>query len=246
MIGSMNRHDAAERLAEQIERSRLARIRQVGEDGLRPECAALAAWQADRLRHTYADLLADDRHRKAVQFFLSDLYGARDFSERDEGVERIYPVMARVLPAGAIATIAKGIELHALSQELDLDMVAVLWGELGAEDGLGPDLYAEAWRRCHNEPERRRQIALVSEVGLALDDVVFRPMVHNAVKMARGPARLAGMSELHDFIERGFEAFRHMRGSAVFLETIQTRETRILDSILAGRPAREWAPPEAA
>jgi len=246
MIGSSNRHSAAERLAREIERSRLARLRQVGEDGLRPECATLAAWQAGRLRHTYADLLAEGRYRKAVEFFLSDLYGARDFTERDEGVERIYPMIARVLPAGAIDTIAKGIELHALSQELDLDMVAVLWGELGAEDGLDAELYAEAWRRCHNEPQRRRQIALVSEVGLALDDVVFRPMVYNAVKMSRGPARLAGMSELHDFIERGFEAFRHMKGSGVFLDTISTRETRILDAILAGRPAREWAAPEAA
>ena len=244
MIGSTNRHNAAERLAREIERSRLARLRQFGDDGLRPECATLAAWQASRLRHTYADLLAADRYRKAVEFFLSDLYGARDFTERDEGVERIYPMIARVLPAGAIDTIAKGIELHALSQELDLDMIAVLWGELGAGDGLDAELYADAWRRCHNEPERRRQIALVSEVGLALDDVVFRPMVYNAVKMSRGPARLTGMSELHDFIERGFEAFRHMKGSSVFLETISTRETQILDAILAGRPAREWAPPE--
>lgn len=246
MTGSMNRHGAVDRLAEQIERSRLARLRQIGESGLRPECAILAAWQAGRLRHTYADLLATSRYRRAVEFFLSDLYGARDFSERDEGVERVYPLMARVLPAHAIDTIARGIELHALSQELDLDMVAILWGELGASDRLDGEVYAEAWRRCHNEPERRRQIALVGEVGVALDDVVFRPMVYNAVRMARAPARMAGLSALQDFIERGFEAFRHMKGSGVFLETIATRETRILDAILAGEPATRWAPPEAA
>ena len=243
---SGNRHEAADRLARQIERSRLARLRQVGEDGLRPECAVLAGWQAERLRHTYADLLATSRYRLAVEFFLTDLYGARDFSDRDEGVERVYPLMARVLPASAIETIALGIELHALSQELDLDMVAILWGELGVTDRLDAETYAEAWRRCHNEPQRRRQIALVTEVGLALDDVVFRPMVYNAVRMARGPARMAGLSALQDFIERGFEAFRHMKGSEVFLDTIETRETRILEAILAGRPASDWAPPEVA
>jgi hypothetical protein len=246
MTGSMNRHDAVDRLAEQIERSRLARLRQIGDGGLRPECAILAAWQADRLRHTYADLLATSRYRTAVEFFLSDLYGARDFSERDEGVERVYPLMARVLPAPAIETIALGIELHALSQELDLDMVAILWGELGASDRLDAEVYAEAWRRCHNEAERRRQVALVGEVGLALDEVVFRPMVYNAVRMARGPARMAGLSALQDFIERGFKAFRRMKGSSVFLEAISTRETRILNAILAGEPATRWAPPEAA
>ncbi|MEJ2513853.1 MAG: hypothetical protein P8080_11135 [Gammaproteobacteria bacterium] len=244
MAEDIDRHEAVERLAEQIERSRLARLRQVDESGLRPECAILADWQSRRLRHTYSDLLASERYRPAVEFFLSDLYGARDFSARDEGVERVYPLISRVLPGKAVHTISKGIELHALSQELDLDMVAVLWGELGVTDRLDADVYAEAWRRCHNEPQRRRQIALVAEVGHSLDDVVFKPMIYNAVRMARTPARVAGLSELHDFIERGFVAFRKMRGSGVFLDAIFTRENQILDAILAGEPTDSWAPPD--
>lgn len=244
MGGSGNKESGARRLAEQLERSRLARLRQYDEQGLRPECRILAAWQAKRLRHTYRDLLEISRYRKAVEFFLTDLYGDKDFSARDEGVERVYPLMSRVMPGPALNTISIGIELHAISQELDLDMVAMLWGEMDIDDKLDAERYAEAYRRCGDIDARRRQISIVREVGESLDSVVFKPFIFNAVKMARGPARMAGLMELHDFIERGFVAFRAMKGSDEFVDTIVSRETAIMESILAKEAVEAWAPPD--
>lgn len=243
MGGTGNKDSGARRLAEQLERSRLARLRQYDEQGLRPECRILAAWQAGRLRHTYRDLLEISRYRKAVEFFLTDLYGDKDFSARDEGVERVYPLMSRVMPGPALHTISIGIELHAISQELDLDMVAMLWGEMKI-DTLDAEAYAEAYRRCGDIDARRRQISIVREVGESLDSVVFKPFIYNAVKMARGPARMAGLTELHDFIERGFVAFRAMKGSDEFVDAIVSRETAIMEAILAKEPVDAWAPPD--
>ena len=243
MSRAETREHAARRLAEQLERSRLARLRQYDDDGLRPECRILASWQARRLRHTYRDLLETSRYRKAVEFFLNDLYGDKDFSARDEGVERVYPVMSRIMPSAALMTISIGIELHAISQELDLDMVAVLWGEMEVDDRLDAASYAEAYRRCGNIEARRRQISIVREVGESLDSIVFKPFINNAVKLGRAPARMTGLMELHNFIERGFTAFRAMRGSEEFIDAIVTRETAIMESILAGDPVTEWAPP---
>jgi hypothetical protein len=243
MASGERRDSGARQLAQQLERSRLARLRQYDEQGLRPECRTLAAWQARRLRHTYRDLLEVSRYRKAVEFFLTDLYGDKDFSARDEGVERVYPLMSRVMPGPALHTISVGIELHAISQELDLDMVAVLWGEMDLKNGLDAENYAEAYRRCGNTDARRRQISIVREVGESLDSVVFKPFIYNAVKLGRGPARMAGLMPLHDFIERGFIAFRAMKGSAEFIDAVVSRETAIMESILAGEPVSGWAPP---
>jgi hypothetical protein len=243
MSSAETREHAARRLAEQLERSRLARLRQYDENGLRPECRMLAAWQAGRLRHTYRDLLETSRYRKAVEFFLDDLYGEKDFSARDEGVERVYPVMSRIMPGAALMTISIGMELHAISQELDLDMVAVLWGEMEAGDHIDAESYAEAYRRCGNIDARRRQISIVHEVGESLDSIVFKPFINNAVKLGRVPARMTGLLELHHFIERGFAAFRAMKGSEEFIDAIVTRETAIMKSILAGKPVSDWAPP---
>ena len=46
----------------------------------------------------------------------------------------------------------------------------------------------------------------------------------------------AGWHELQGFLERGYAAFKHMKGAEEFLNTIETRETGILDRIYAGDP----------
>jgi hypothetical protein len=53
--------------------------------------------------------------------------------------------------------------------------------------------------------------------------------------MMHGPAHLAGLGELHAFLERGFEAFKSMRDASEFLETIVTRERAIAVALFAGR-----------
>lgn len=191
----------------------------------------LADWQARRLRMTYADLAADKRYSAAIKFFQNDLYGAADFSRRDADLARVVPVMVRMLPEGVIATIAIAMELNALSQELD----RVLLARLPRADGyFSVTEYCKAYRRAGNFPARGRQIKLIGEIGAALDRHVQKPLVRAALAMMRQPARLAGMSALHEFLERGFGAFRGMNGADGFLAIIDERETRIMDAIAGG------------
>src|SRR5512135_1874317 len=68
-------------------------------DVLHPQLAMLREWQADRLAHTYADLRADRHYGPACEFFLSDIYAARDFSQRDQDLERIHDRLSHILPA---------------------------------------------------------------------------------------------------------------------------------------------------
>ena len=56
----------------------------------------LREWQAARLAKTHADLLSSSRYARAASFFLSDLYGEKDFSERDAEVERIASSLAAI------------------------------------------------------------------------------------------------------------------------------------------------------
>jgi hypothetical protein len=64
--------------------------------------------------------------------------------------------------------------------------------------------------------------------------VVRKPFIHAALVMMRQPARMAGLSVLHDFLERGFDAFHRMRGADHFLATIDQRERALFDRIFAG------------
>ena len=61
-----------------------------------------------------------------------------------------------------------------------------------------------------------------------------RPLIHSALVMMRRPARLAGLSVLHDFLERGFVAFRKMHGATEFLATIDRRERALMEATIDG------------
>lgn len=197
-----------------------------------PRLEEVKAWQADRLARTYADLLASPRYGRAAAFFLDDLYGAKDFSGRDEAMLRIYPVMVRTLPAGAVAAAALAIEVDALSEELDRRLAACL-----AAGPVDESSYARAYRDAGTRAERLRQIELIGEVGRRLDRLVKMPLVYATLKLMRAPARLAGLEELQSFLERGFAAFRRMGGADEFLATIAEREKAILNRLFSGHPS---------
>lgn len=179
-------------------------------------------WQQERLARTYADLAADLRYAAATGFFLEDLYGPKDFSGRDEAMLKIYPSMVKLLPASAVQTAALAIEVDALSEVLDRALATTL-----GDRRLDESSYAKAYRESSTPELRERQIALVEEAGRRLDQLVKKPLVTRTLKLMRTPARLAKLSELQEFLERGFLAFAAMGDADVFLATIGSREREI-------------------
>jgi len=215
------------------ELARVARLHEArhANPSLAQALSRLGNWQARRLHNTYADLAADPRYATAVAFFQDDLYSGADFSRRDSDLARVVPAMVRFLPAKVIETVAHAVELDALSHELDRSLLA----RLPRADGIFTVAeYCEAYRNPGEYSLRKRQIALIGQVGAALDRYVRTPMIGTALKMMRQPAHVAGFSALQDFLERGFVAFRRMGGADEFLAAVAMRETRLHDAIVAG------------
>jgi len=142
--------------------------------------------------------------------------------------------MMRMLPERVIRTVGRAAELNALSHELDRLLLLQLpraRGEFTVAE------YCIAYRRMGNRPARERQIDLIGEIGAGLDVYVRKPLIHAALVMMRRPARLAGLSVLHDFLERGFSAFHRMGGATEFLATIDRRERELMNALFAGETA---------
>ena len=190
----------------------------------------LRAWQAARLAKTHADLLASPQFSIAATFFLSDLYGPKDFSERDTEMEKVLPIMTTMLPVSGLRTLLLAVEVDALSERFDAEMVAVLGKRLD-QDGLALDDYAAAYRQVGDRDGRELQIRLIGETGEALDALAHKAFAGAALKLMHGPAQLAGLGELHAFLERGFNAFRSLRRADEFLETIVQRERELTVSL---------------
>lgn len=183
---------------------------------------AVREYQARRFRRTYEDLLGDPTTRQAALFFLNELYGEQDFFERDRQFRRVVPGLVRLFPAEVVNTVLELGELHALSEQLDTRMAQACDGPPPLDD----ERYARAWRAVGEPDLRARQIELVGLIGSALVRYTRHPTLGRALRMMRLPARAAGLSTLHAFLERGFDTFAAMSDPHGFLQTVATREKR--------------------
>jgi hypothetical protein len=201
-----------------------------------PTLSPLRRWQAARLAESFTDLLADPKTRPAAQFFLSDLYGDKDFTGRDRDAARILPLMARILPEALLQAACDAIELGVLSHALDLRMAAALARRNDAAAPITLADYRAAYRAVGLRRLRQHQIDLIGKVGAALDAGVHRHGVFRLLRASRLPAQLAGLAQLQRFLERGFEAFAALGGAERFLATITAREREVARRLFSGHP----------
>jgi hypothetical protein len=234
-MGVPNAHDAAQLLTHLIE-ARPGKHEVIESHGLPPQIKLIREWQSARLAHTHRDLLEHSRYRPATLFFLSDVYAPRDFSQRNHDIQKAYDAMRKAVPEKAIHTLAETIELHQFTDELDALLAKALTEQLGVTDSITPEQYAEGYRICDNYDDRVRQINMIAAIGRSVDRIVKLPFIGLTLKLAHTPAHLTGWSDLQGFLERGYAAFKHMKGAEEFLNIIVTREMTILDRIFAGHP----------
>ena len=222
-------------IAHHLEAVAAERKRRAASPGLLAKVTALKAFQQRRFSHTYADLLAGSRYGAAARYFLEELYGPKDFSARDAQFARVAPKIARVFPSDVAETVAVLSELHALSETLDTAMGL----ELGSER-IAPRDYIAAWQGVGRAPERDRQIDLTLAIAAQLDRITRLPLLRNALRLMRGPARAAGLADLQRSLESGFDTFRAMKGADEFIALIDARERALAAALFAaGRGGKE-------
>ncbi len=191
---------------------------------------ALKQWQIKRLRATYADLLATDRYRDAAEFFLEELYGAQDVDQRDAEAQKVAPKLAAMLPARAVNALLLAVQLEEMAERFDIEMARTI------ELPITEKNYAEVYGVTGSQAERVRQIELAERIGKALEKLAKVPMLSTMLHMMKAPAAMWGLSHLHRFLQRGFDAFVGMRGAREFLQTTNRRELAINERLFAGDP----------
>ena len=218
--------DIATRILQSLAAVDVERRKRVATPALASDVAALKAWQQKRFARTHASLLAHPRFGRAANFFLNELYGPQDFTQRDAQFSRIVPALVRLFPADTVATVESLAAVHALSERLDTAMAIHLGGEAPSRAS-----YVRAWQATGEPAARARQIELVMSVGTALDRHTRSFVLRASLKAMRGPARAAGMGALQTFLEGGFDAFGAMGGAKEFLATIHARETALIERL---------------
>jgi len=226
-------HVAVTAILAHLEMVQAERAARAADMSLAARVEAVKRYQQHRFELTYADLLAHPRYAGASRFFLDELYGPADFTQRDAQFARVVPGLVRLFPTEVVDTVQTLADLHALSERFDSLMAREL-----ASAAVDAQSYARAWQACDNAEGRERQIALLLRVGLDLDGLTRSALLRHSLRLLRAPARAAGLAALQSFLERGFDTFRAMRGAEEFLAQIGQRERELAAALFAVGPAQ--------
>lgn len=192
----------------------------------------LRQWQAERLKKTHADFLIHPEFSPAAQFFLTDIYAAKDFSKRDAELEALHDFLGPLLPKEALASMTNAVALNTMTNHLDHGLLEAL-RRMGVKDRFTEEQYNAAYRQGSYEG-RVEQIDLVVTLMRQVADLHHYPLIGTTLHASAGAARRMGWGELHDFLTRGYDAWRGVRNPEPFLQAIYTRETD-LNNRLFGR-----------
>lgn len=220
--------NTADRIRQAVAEVQRLRHESLSTDGIGPAVLLVKRFQARRFAGTYADLLGSGPHAEAARFFLQELYGERDYAERDAHFARIAGAVERLFPRDVAETAAALVELHALTESLDHAMA-----RCGGESAGSVAGYIQAWRSVGRRADRELQLERVGVIGEELARLLRIPGLRLMLKMMRGPAVAAGLGSMQRFLEAGFDTFSamHRRGGGVsaFLAVIRERERRVLE-----------------
>lgn len=210
----------------------------IAQGGLTETIRKLQTWQTNRLLTTHDDLWNSKRFRPAMQFFADELYGPKDFSERDIELARVVPKMAKVLPENGLQSLQTAIRLNSLSLELDI----ALANKLG-DDAINRNSYFECYRQSGSQSQREEQIQLLENLSFDLPKVVKTPGISLILRLSRKPAKIAGVETLHAFLENGFNSFKKIGDVNDFINPVINRERVMMNALFsAGGPSENPLP----
>jgi hypothetical protein len=194
--------------------------------GLMPSIRAVQAWQCKRLLVSHQDMYQQKRFKPAVGFFINELYGPNDFSQRDQDIARIVPKMSKFLPEKALQSLASALYLNTLSFELDFDLAKQL---LNTE--INRDTYAKAYISSDNIANRQKQIDYIRTLGNDLAEVVKMKGISSLLFISRKPAKMAGVLALHEFLDKGFKSFKNLGDVEDFITPVVNKEHQIMQQL---------------
>jgi hypothetical protein len=196
---------------------------------LRAYRLTLQAFQSKRLRRDYRDLSAIAQYTPVGEFFFEEMYGPRDFSERDASARRLQHFL-HMLPGVHLRDIEEVLELLELTVSLDDQLAQMMHADMAPLDFDEPT-YEAYYRRQDNYDERLRQLDLVRSCLLNVFHLSRSALLGVALHRSRLVARLTGIEAVHTFLTKGYDALRGMQSIDHFSDTIYSRELKRLDRI---------------
>lgn len=224
------RKAAAERFRSRIHRSNELHAKYLGDAQLFAAYDRFTRWQLDYLLKFFEDMYTEDGYREAIDFTMRDLAGI-GIADRDVDLERVAPVITRMLPGSAMQTLARATRMNVQVLELNIGVCEALMIDGKLPEDISERAYWTAFREATTLEDCVELVSLSTELGSALKSLVGHKSLALLLRGMRGPAHAAGFGALHDFLESGYGTFSRIPDVDYFLGEIKERMTLLFERI---------------
>jgi hypothetical protein len=221
---------ATRKFRESIGRSNELHVQYLGDTQFLKAYDRFTNWQLEYLLPFFSDLHAREGYAEAIDFTMSDLAGV-GISGRDRDLERAAPAITKLLPLGALQTIASAAETNAHILEVNIGICRSLLVQNSLPDEITVYEYCIACRDASSMEECLRLAGRVIELGRTLKSLIKIPLIGITLRAMRLPARTAGFGDLQEFLEDGYRIFREIPDIDHFLSEIDRRTRMIFETI---------------
>lgn len=189
-----------------------------------------AQWQLDHLLPFFNDLYMQEGYAEAIDFTMSDLAGI-GISNRDRDLERAAPAITRMLPLGALSTLASAAEMNARVLKVNLAICRALRAGNGLPKEITELKYCIACRKASSLDELIELVHLITALGRTLQSLIRIPLIGATLRAMRAPAHATGFGALQEFLERGYFTFKQIPDIDHFLGEIEDRMIEVFTYI---------------
>lgn len=197
------------------------------------------AWLKQRIQATHQVLFNIPENQLMAKYFINRLYGGHEFDDLAKQIERLlkYAHKAeKILPENAIKTGMKSVGLAVMAMQLDEQVATQLLQDYPATQKIDDEMMRLTLIKLDQEQARYQQLALLDELGTALDKYMRSFIMHTAFKMCKGTASKYHFELMYDFIGEGFTAMKPMKSATLFIQNFTDLERQIIANVHAGKP----------
>ena len=196
---------------------------------------ALQEFQVRRLKRDFRDLRMSPEYGPFCDFFATEIYSARDFTERNDSFRRLARQFRGMLGDEIYQGLVRLLDLHSLTDRLDEQMAETLH-DLGVPLEFTEAQYEQAYRLLDNYGERVEQIELIVESLRFTHRVSQMPLIGVAIASARIAVGIFSRDRIVELLDHAYKTLKGIKDVEYLADQVSTREMVRLDRIYAASP----------
>ena len=191
---------------------------------------ALQDFQVRRLKRDFRDLRLSPEYGPFTEFFATEIYSAKDFTERNESFRKLTSQFRGVLGEEIYTGLVRLLDLHSLTDQLD-DRLTELLIAAGTPTNFTEAQYEKAYKELDNYDERMSQIRMILESLRFTHHVSQMTFIGVVLKSAKVAAGIFTRDRTLGMLEHAYSTLRGIKNIEYLVEQVQTREVSRLDRI---------------